>query len=472
MKNKYFYFLIYIFLISIILIISISNTVAEITSDESKLAYDIASQKIEELQNNGYPTLPLLDMLNDAQTRYNYGNYNASKELSENVVSEAEKIVTLKINLLELSSQINALHTFGVDTIDIEMELLYIMADYEAANIDLAIEGKNLLSNKLFILAKNHSSVLYEELEVFKEYLENLNESNDLFNSYYESQKKNYNQKKFDVFLNNYLDFTNIKKIILLNIEFNNNLEFLESNNINFEGSKDLIIIFQEEISNKNYENALITISGGNNITLIAIDVFTKINGLTSEYGRLLALGIMDNKTSDLYTLVLSEFELGNFVYSKELLDQTLDGMVKLESDNILFGGISRASLKKGFIDFLKDYWLHFIVIISFSILTFDFFKNTLVLQNSKKNIRKFELDNSATIDMQKSLQKSYYLDKSMDKNDYKSNFEEFEEQKIQISSLISFNQERIVFCTNYFNNLKLKKDKLLSHFKRLKIKK
>ena len=86
--------------------------------------YMEAQEKISEMQLQGYPTQPLIDMLSESEKRYNLEDYNASSEFSEKVLANSDEIIALKAALSNLSDEASLLSGFGFATSNLEMEIL------------------------------------------------------------------------------------------------------------------------------------------------------------------------------------------------------------------------------------------------------------------------------------------------------------------------------------------------------------
>lgn len=455
MMNKYKnIFLFFIIALSIFNVLSV-------TSDEALSSYQDANEKIKELQSNGYPTLPLIDMLSDVETAFNYMNYNLSYDRSQDIFIEANKIIKLQENIVDLSNQIDFLDSYGYDTTEFEIKLLYTKSDYESANIDLAEKNSLEISNKIFLVSSNISSYLYQNLNNYSELLISNNESNILFNNYFSQQKINYHNKKYSIFLKEYPLFDDIKTLIELNKTIYSKLQIINKNNISFNRSSEFVNQLEFYLSEKDYESALNSIIQFDELITLALELNEEIKLVKIDLLRLSELGVIEDNINIKFNNSVKEFKLENFIDSKELLDEVKFDLIEIEKNNLLFNAINRATLKKGFKDFLLNNWLSLSLILLFIILTFKFFKNSYLMIYSKKLIFKFANETAVLITLQKNLQKEYYILKNIDKNDYTENFSDYEERKIQVSSKISYYKSKLKESTDYFDNLIIKIGKL-----------
>ncbi|PLW79785.1 hypothetical protein C0585_05895 [Candidatus Woesearchaeota archaeon] len=425
------------------------------TSEEALKKYNDASAKIEELESKGYPTLPLYDLLDDAKNKYNQGNYEGSISSSDEIFQIADESVTLRGNILKYSSQIEILEGLGVDVSSMDLEMLYIKADYEVANFDLAKESLVQIKNKIDRVLMNYSGELLDELESLNEFIVEKNISILFYENYYDEQIQNYERKNYDEFLLNHAIFQDLKEIITLNFTINKELSKFEDMGVDTSRITDQRDYSTSLLYGLDVDGSLDAIKKANQDLELAIQINTKMSNFESEYERLNDLEILDNSTKRLYESCKSEFLLGNFNESYELMQESLDEFSRLERENIIFRGISKASLKKNLKEFILDNWPFILVLVIIILISYRPSVNFVSLKKKRKLLKNLEMKHELTITTQKELQKNYYFDKLIDKKDFKEEFERNEEEKIELSNLISLIKENIENLDEYFHELK-----------------
>ena len=425
----------------------------------SQDSYFEADAIIKDMQKKGYPTLPLLDMLSKSMEQFNQALYADSYNTSQEIKIKSDEISLLYKDIERISESLNILKNFDIDTTSLELELLYAKSDFEAANIETSKAEAETLDKKVFPIFLNLSKQKYKEMHTYRENLliNGINES--YFEEYYKNETSLYNSKKYFEFLFGYRNFLDLQRIIEQKIEVEKNIIIIKAKNISFERQKGSFELFYLQINEKNYESALNTISNLLNTTKTALKLKNESKTIDSEFERIQSLGILDNKTIDTYNRAKQEFSLENFEEAEKLFLETKKSLQEIETNNIVFGGIRKAELKKNLIDFLINNWILILVVAALIAVLFKPLKKYSQLKIAGFKLSKLKSEKEAIISLQKELQKDYYIGHSIDKKSYHKEFSRIEERKIEIGNQIAMNEEKEKEHNQYFKDLKKKMD-------------
>jgi hypothetical protein len=430
---------------------------AVLGADETaaKQAYLDADKKISEMQKEGYPTLPLLDSLNEAEIKYNLNDYNASYTLSINTISDADKIILLQEELLRLTDDLKTLNTLGLDTAALDISLLYAKSDFESANIGIALEEADKLDKEIYPVLSNYSKKYYDELKNYSKSLEEPAALSNFFKEYLRQQEEYYINADYSAFLKGFLKFESLKKIISIQAELEKNIVLLEGKNISFNRLNDSMALFETQVNLSDFENAEKTLSELNSLSKTALSLKLEMDNLTVYYEKISSMGILDNKTAALFELAKKEFSLENYIEAEKKSDETKKALLSLETNNIIFGGLKKASIKKGLKDFFVNNWLTLLIIFVILTLAYKPVKIYLFLKYSVYQRKKLSDEKEAIELLQTELQKEYYIERFIDKKTYKSDFTQYEERKAEIQSRFIFLEEKSKTYSNYLDKIK-----------------
>lgn len=452
-KNKFFLFFILALILIILLTIVNAEDITNFTAAQAK--YQEADTKIQELQRQGYPTLPLIEMLDLARQSFNNLDYNASYHTSQQIISQSETIVQLKTELDELTKGISLLILYGEDTTELELQLLYAKSDFESANIDLSKSEAETLKTKTSGIYQNISSGKFLELKDYSETLKQDNKNITFFNEYYNKQRILYEQRRYIDFLEGDSNLETIKKIISTQEELEKNLETITSEEISLRRKDDSLSLYETFLNTTDYKNAEKTLAELNMLAKTAIALKEEMESLAIEYEQIRELGILDNKTQEKYSLAMKEYSLENYIESKKLFDETRTALSELERQNIIFGGIARAQLKRGLKDFLIQNWATLIILTILITITFKPAKTYSMMKYSKKQMEKLTSEKEIIIELQKELQKQYYIEHFIDKKTYHEDFNRYEERKVEITNKLAMLEENHKEYSDYMEKLR-----------------
>ncbi|MBR9691114.1 hypothetical protein GOV08_05525 [Candidatus Woesearchaeota archaeon] len=425
-----------IILCILLLILIATSTVAIVDSATAQKSIDKADEKITELQKNGLPTLPLIDLLGLARRQYNNSEYNTSYNTSTALLTQADEIEELQKELLSTTEILKILSGYGEDTTSLEISLLFAKSDFEAANIRLSQDQLSKVKKSIEKVSKNYSLTFFFEIEEYKNIRGN---ESELFNNYYKSQKDLLDNNEYYEFLIGFQDFESIKEIISLDQKVQSNLELIEKKGISFNRSNDMIRIYEEYLLEKDYQSASSILTELNSLLETAIFLDEEILNLREEIDRLKELGIAKNYTEIQYDKILKEYEFENYLLAKTLLEQAKQDLIELEKEDIIFAGIKKASLKKGFKDFFLENWLFlliFIVIISAGYYPAKIF---IYLEYYKSSVSKANNEKDVLEKLQTQLQNQYFISHEGDKKSYKTDFSDYEKRRIELIDRITF---------------------------------
>lgn len=453
MKVKLFLTLIFIFALAFLPL-----DVLSFDENTARAAYLDVEKKVSELQKEGYPTLPIIDILAEAEAKYNIGDYNSSLSFSKEALAKGDQIIIVHSILLTLTDDLEILNSLGFATDELDISLLYAKSDFESANIDLSEKEAAVLSEKIYQTLLNYSRNNYEILKAYHESYVNTSKdisSDDFFIRYYEKESEFYRRQEYSLFLKGFLDFDDIKNIIIEHDALLKNIEVINQEKISFLRLNDSLSLFEEEINSQDYSLALKTLSEINTLLMTAITLKEEMVNITVYYNNLDAQGIIDNKTFALFESAKKEFSLENYLDAKLKADETKKALYSLESKNIIFGGLKKASLKKGLKDFFLNNWLALLVIFIISLIAYKPSKAYLLLRYSQFRLRKLNDENNAIKLLQIELQKQYFIEHFIDKKTYKEEFTKFEERKSEIENRLDFFSEKSNDYKTYLKKLK-----------------
>ena len=409
------------------------------------------------MQQKGYPTLPLMDLLSKSQEQFNNQEYNNSIQTAEEIKLKATQIEELFKKIEKLTTSIKILSTFDIDTTPLDLRLLYVKSDFESANIEISNQESESLDIEVSKIFFNISKQKYKDLETYKENLAINNINETFFEKFYTSSKKEYESKNYFEFLNIYKSFEDIKKIIEQKRDFEQNYQRILNQNISFNRVNGSLDLFEFQINELNYVEAKKTISELNNQSKLALFLRSEIKILDNDFNSAKELGIIDNKTEEYYNKTKSEYSLENFDEANSLLKDTKKRIQDIQSQNIVFGGIRKAQLQKGLKDFFINNWPYLLVLIIISIIIYNPVKRYIGKLLTNNKLVNLKLEREAIISLQKDLQTSYYVDHIIDKKSYHKDFIRFEEKKTDLGNKIALNEEKLRTYDLYFKKLKNK---------------
>ncbi|MBR9675590.1 ABC transporter ATP-binding protein [Candidatus Woesearchaeota archaeon] len=441
-----------LFLLLVILLVS--SVVYANDPISARESHEAAGVRIEELQQEGYPTLPLININEDARVYFNARNYNASLEKSNEVFREAERIVELQKELIELTELLGLIGDFGVDVISLNLNLLYAKSDFEAANIDLARDEADKVKEDSYILLKNVSEDKIKTLESYNNNFSVKNDNNSLFFSYYNDQKSFFDNQDYASFLLGYDDFGFVKNILEENNTYQKNQEELVNQNISYQRITLLLIEFEEAASKKEYEEAVNIISDANKLAASAIDIRKDILVLEDRISDFESLGILDNLSVNLYESLLKEYSLESFEAAANISVSLENNLIKVESDNIIFGGINKASFKRDVADFFLNNWLTIIIFVIIGVLVYKPILYYFLIYYNNRLMKTYLEEKKVIEQLQRELQRNYYVDKFLDKNTYESDKNNNEDRIVEVSNNINLITPRLFMYTDYLENI------------------
>lgn len=461
MNSKQFlkFFFIFLFIITLSsltskITIAINQTEALILSQNT---YFEADAIIKDMQKKGYPTLPLIDLLTKSQEEFNTAKYFESINTSNEIKQKSIEIESLYKLLEKITISLKLMNQFGIDTTPQDLKLLYSKSDFEAANIETSRIEAESLDNEIFKIFSNISKQKFKDMETYRENLliNNINET--FFEYYYITQKNLFNQREYSEFLENFSKFEALKIIIEQKQEFEQNLIKIKNQNISFERSKAALELFTIQINDSNYVGAKQTIGEINNLSKTALSLKLELLTFKTNYDSIRELGLLNNKTEENYAQIQKEYVLENFKEAERLLVETEKLIQEIEKNNMVFGGIRKAELKKSLYDFFINNWPYIVIIIILSIILFRPLKNYFNLHYLNIKIRRLKLEKEVILEMQKELQKNYYMDHAIDKKSYHKDFQRYEERKIELQNSVGVNEDKTKTLKEYFKKLKNK---------------
>lgn len=446
----------------VILIQSIQSVHSQTTAQEALQSYYDAETKINEMQKKGYPTLPMLDILSQSRDSYNKNLTDQSMNLSEQVLFEAEKIEVLYQKILLITNQSDLLKKYDYDSTEIDFLILNAKSDYESANIDIAQQETDQAQQAINVVLKNIS--LEKKSELDKDYEDALNAygTQTLLETQYLELNKTYFRREYYLFLNGLMTYYKLEDLVITRNEYLQNLKLIKDKQIAFNLSAELESMYEYQISQKDYDPAKNTMNQLKNLSALTIFIDEELINITKKYEELQSLGVMDNQTTQLYESIKSEFLNQNFLTAKENLEKTKDALDRLETQNIILGGINRAKIQRGLKEFLIKNWITMLIILLVvAIITKPiFYLINLKIHGSK--LKKYVAEKEAIAELQKDLQKEYFIENLIDKKTYRLEFLNHEERKIELTNKSAFSEQK----TRYYEN-KLKKIKNITKFKR-----
>ncbi|MBN2053012.1 hypothetical protein JW756_05905 [Candidatus Woesearchaeota archaeon] len=417
---------------------------------------------IASVENHSIPTIRFADAIADMKSKYESGDYaGVSKQYAETV--SLLELATITSNLIDDTKIV--LEEANHRDINISEPLYYSnigLSQFTSSNFESAHENLEKSHELIIKNLENETAIILETVEILKQNIIAQGIYNQQINNTYEQIKS---AKRTN----------DIATIFTLT----RNLESINASTNAIQSLKqEIALLEQEGYSTKRLNENLAEIESYfevldteellavyNTTTTMMQLIRPLAQGISSTEASLLApelAGIDFSQATYYLNLSKNEFNFENYERSEELLKKAKELKQKTEQEHLFQSIVNKAKMKFNILEAIKNNWLAILLVIiiggSVLIIVLLFIKH----ERLKSRIVKLDNEHKITIDMMKKNQSDYYKEKTIDKETYKTQQDDFEKRIYEIQDEIPLLHIKVEKNDEMIKNIKNIKNKVI----------
>ncbi len=403
-----------------------------------------AQNAISFMESKGFSTVRANDLLQDAKFSFSQSDYERSMQASNEVVKLKEKAVLLdeKIilskGLLEVGGQI------GINTSLLKGGLESGIADFKSDNYETAEQGIDFVLSSLNSQIKAEISGLLETLKKIQEKSsENgirLNSASDLLD-----QINNINSSSQYAYLGQAKsEAINLDSSLNKLIESKKSIEEISLQGLGTQRMDDLFREAVVSLELKNFEKADLMSSEIVLLKSKILDINSQTVSAKDSISAAKLEGIETAKPEQMLAESEKLFGIGNYEDAEKYLKDSVKALEDAKSSRLVFGVISKESLKFNLAEFFKGHWdvilLSSAALSAIAYFAFGAIRSRLL----KSKISRLKSEEATINELIKKAQENYFNKKTISKEAYETITDNYRERIITIREKLPVLESRI----------------------------
>lgn len=388
---------------------------------------------VKELSDAGFGTNRVEDIIQEANTAHLNQEFDSIPALIEQVHQLRDKAFSVNEDITKLENSINLAKDDLIDVNEVEEVLVELnlemkLENYEQCEI-LIDEANNLMSGLVsgqYLSQIDRISTLNNLASDIGLDLSRIDDiSNELEGYIAKGDLENI------ILLVNELDM--IENSINSVVSVNNIISESAKSEISTLRFEDILDEVKYHFKRKDFEEVLKLGSEAESLYELAKGSKQLINYISSEIVSLENKDIDFSKVERFFEEGKREYELENYISSKEMLDQSLLELEQAKSDALLFGVINTDYTKVRFIAFMKNYWWALLIVITIFVFAGKEGYSRIQKEFLERRITKLEQELVFIDKAIKKKQEEYFSKKIISKSEYNTTVDEHQERMLVI---------------------------------------